>query len=85
MSSKFGLTLRNEYFSDADARLMFSGIDNGGSIFATTLSANFRVGSCFAIIPEVRIDNASKNIFTDSKGNGSKQAGSAILAAIYTF
>jgi hypothetical protein len=85
ISSKFGLTLRNEYFSDADARLMFSGIDNGGSIFATTLSANFRVGSCFAIIPELRIDNASENIFTDSKGNGTKQAGSAILAAIYTF
>ena len=85
VSSKFGLTLRNEYFSDTDARLMFGGIDGGGSIFATTLSANIRVGSCFAIIPEFRLDNASKNIFTDSKGNGTKQAGNALLAAIYTF
>jgi hypothetical protein len=85
VSEKFGITLRNEYFSDADARLMFNGIPDGGSIFASTLSFNFRVGSCFALIPEFRMDNATKNIFVDSKGIGSKKAGSVLIAAIYSF
>lgn len=84
-TEKFGLTLRGEYFSDSDERLMFSGIDGGGSIFATTLSANIKMGSNFMLVPEFRMDNASENIFTDSKGIGSKSAGSALIAAIFAF
>ncbi len=84
-TEKFGLTLRNEYFSDSDARLMFGAAPDGGSIFATTLSANIRVGSNFAIVPEFRMENASENVFVDSKGAGTKSAGSALVAAIFTF
>ncbi len=84
-ATNFGLTLRNEYFSDAKSRLMFAGIPDGGSIFATTLSAQIKMGSCFALIPEFRVDNASKNIFSKSGGAGTKSAASALVAAIYSF
>ncbi len=81
----FGLTWRNEYFSDADSRLMYAGINGGGSIFASTLSANFKVGNCFALIPEFRLDNASENIFVDKNGAGTKSAGNFLIAAVYAF
>jgi hypothetical protein len=84
-TEKFGLTLRNEYFSDSDARLMFGAAPAGGSIFATTLSANIRVGGNFALVPEFRMDNASENVFVDSKGMGTKSSASALIAAIFTF
>jgi hypothetical protein len=84
-TEKFGLTLRGEYFSDSDARLMFGAAPDGGSIFATTLSAKILVGSNFAIVPEFRMENASENVFVDSKGASSKSAGSALVAAIFTF
>ncbi|HSK11878.1 MAG TPA: outer membrane beta-barrel protein, partial [Phnomibacter sp.] len=84
-TDKLGLTLRNEYFSDADARLMFTGIQGGGNIFATTLSANIHIGNCFALIPEVRVDNASQNIFLKNNGAGSKSAVSALVAAVFAW
>jgi hypothetical protein len=31
------------------------------------------------------MDNASENIFSDSKGAGAKSAGSALVAAIFSF
>ena len=62
-TSSFGLTLRGEYFSDKNGLKVFSGVKDGGSVFATTLSANFKTGS-FIFIPEFRLDNASKEIFT---------------------
>jgi hypothetical protein len=84
-TESFGLTLRNEYVKGDGARLTFSDYANGGSIFATTLSANIRMAGNFMLVPELRIDNASENIFTDSKGQGSKSAGSALIAAIFAF
>lgn len=84
-SEKLAISLRNEYFSDSDARLMFGSIPGGGSIFATTLSAKIFVGSHFALIPEFRMDNASENVFTDSKGAGTKSSASALVAAVFTF
>jgi Putative beta-barrel porin-2, OmpL-like. bbp2 len=84
-SEKLALTLRNEYFSDSDARLMFGAAPDGGSIFASTLSAKIYMGSHFALIPEFRLENASENVFTDSKGAGTKTAANALLAAVFTF
>lgn len=83
-SSAFGLTLRGEYFSDKNSLKMFSPYVDGGSIFATTLSANFRVHS-FIFIPEFRLDSASEDIFTDKNGAGKSSAASFVIAAIYSF
>ncbi|ULQ54757.1 outer membrane beta-barrel protein [Flavihumibacter fluvii] len=80
----FGLSLRTEYFSDKNQFKISTGTENGASVFATTLSANFRTGG-FIFIPEFRMDSASEEIFIDKDGNGKKGAGSFLLAAIYSF
>lgn len=81
----WGLTLRGELFSDKNQFKAFSGATEGGQIFATTLSANFKAGG-FIFIPEFRIDNASKKVlFTDKNGDLTKTASSFIFAAVYSF
>lgn len=80
----FGLTLRGEYFNDDNQLKTFSGAAAGGNIFATTLSANFKVSS-LTLIPEIRFDNASEDIFTDKNGAGSKSATSVLVAAVLSF
>lgn len=83
--SWFGLTLRGELFSDKNQFKAFSGATSGGTIFATTLSANFKTGG-FIFIPEVRIDNANKQVlFTDKNGDFTKSAVNFSIAAIYSF
>lgn len=82
--SWLGLTLRGEYFNDDNQLKMFSAAPNGGNIFATTLSANFKTGG-FIFIPEFRIDNASENIFTGKDGGTKKSASNFLFAAIYLF
>ncbi|HEX2533204.1 MAG TPA: outer membrane beta-barrel protein [Chitinophagaceae bacterium] len=81
----FGLTLRGEYFKD-DKQLtdVFSGATAGGSVFATTLSTNFRIDN-LTIIPELRLDNASQSVFTKGSGETTKSTVSALVAAVYKF
>ncbi len=79
-----GLTLRGEYFNDDNAIKPFAMIGSGGNIFATTLSANFKVDN-FIFIPEFRVDNASRKIFTNKDGGPSSSASNFLLAAIYSF
>ena len=80
----FGLTLRGEYFNDDNQLKVYSGAPTGGSIFATTLSAQFKKGG-FMFIPEVRFDNGSENIFVDKDGAATKSAGNFLFAAVYSF
>ena len=80
----FGLTLRGEYFNDDDQLKTYNGFGTGGSVFATTLSAQFKKGG-FTFIPEVRFDNASENLFADKDGFGTKSMGNFLLAAVYAF
>lgn len=80
----FGLTLREELFSDKNQLKMFAGAADGGTILASTLSANFKTGG-FIFIPELRIDNGSQTIFVDKDGAGKKSFASFTLAAIYSF
>ncbi|MDZ4793161.1 MAG: outer membrane beta-barrel protein [Bacteroidota bacterium] len=83
--SWFGLTLRGEMFRDKNQFKAFSSASEGGSIFATTLSANFKTGG-FIFIPEFRLDNANKEVlFTNKDGVFAKRAASFIFAAIYAF
>jgi hypothetical protein len=81
-SSTFGLTFRNELFSDKK-ELTVAGL-GGGTVFSSTLSANFKVSN-LTIIPEVRIDNASNAVFAKSSGAATKSAASFILAGVYKF
>lgn len=84
-ASWFGLTLRGEYFSDKNQFKAFSSATEGGNIFSTTLSANFKTGG-FIFIPEFRLDNASKEVlFVDKDGAFTKSAASFLVAAVYSF
>lgn len=77
----FGLTLRGEYFDDEHA---VSAGAFGAHIFATTLSANFKIQG-LTLIPELRIDNASKELFIDHSETAKKTTTSALVAAVYKF
>jgi Putative beta-barrel porin-2, OmpL-like. bbp2 len=83
-TSRLGLTLRNEYFSDKKQLNVFGSALEGGNIFATTLSANIKVDN-LTIIPEFRLENASEEIFSKSTGAGTKSSASFLIAAIYKF
>ena len=78
-TSYFGLTLRTEYFNDKKNVVAVN-----SKVFETTLSANFKVSN-LTIIPELRLDNASQNIFSKNNGDFTKNTASAILAAVYSF
>ena len=83
-SSTFGLTLRGEYFNDDNQLKVYSSQSMGGSIFATTLSANLKVDKLI-FIPEVRFDQASDPIFMNSSGESVKWSANILFAAIYQF
>lgn len=83
-SAWFGLTLRTEYFSDKNQFKISTANGEGASIFATTLSANFKAGN-LTIIPEIRFDNATEHAFFDENLNPKKSTGSFLLAAVYSF
>jgi hypothetical protein len=80
-----GLTLRTEYFSDAEGLNVFGGYSGGGSLVATTFSVNLKSGN-LTFIPEVRFEKASENIFVKDAGEtGSKTATCALMAVTYIF
>jgi hypothetical protein len=86
-SENFKIGLRAEYFAEIDGE--FGAIGTGmedSSIFATTLSANYTIGS-LTIIPELRLDSASENFngFTDNNSDPTKSLSSFLLAAVYSF
>ncbi|MEO6915470.1 MAG: outer membrane beta-barrel protein [Chitinophagaceae bacterium] len=81
----FGLTLRGELFSDKHQVKVFSSAAEGGQIFATTLSGNFKIDN-LVIIPEIRLDNASnKGVFIDKNGVAKSGAANFLVAAVYQF
>lgn len=75
----YGATLRSEYFDDGDGAL---GINN--KILALTLSNNFRIGNLI-IMPELRYEKASENMFEKHNGDPAKNTLTGLVAAIYHF
>ncbi|MEP7258962.1 MAG: outer membrane beta-barrel protein, partial [Flavitalea sp.] len=69
--SWFGITLRNEYINDKDEYIGLK------SVFAPTLSANFKIDN-LTIIPEVRFDDASNYVFYKSGIERTRATGSFI-------
>ncbi len=85
-TSTFGLTLRGEYFDDKDGVKIHNFDDGSGlGVFDLTLSGILKVGSNLTIIPELRLDNGSKDFFVKSDGTATKSTVSGILAAVYKF
>ncbi len=84
--SYFGLTLRGEYFADKDGvKLMAVDGEVGANVVDVTVSANFKIGA-LTIIPELRLDNASQNLFYSSDGvTPTKSTFAALLAVVYKF
>lgn len=83
--SWLGLTLRTELFSDKNQLKVYGFSSEGGTVLATTLSANFKAGG-FTFIPEFRLDQANKKVlFTNKAGNYTKSATSFLVAAVYAF
>ena len=76
------LAYRIEYFDAKDALNL--GTLNGSSVFANTLSLNYKVGK-LTIIPEVRYDAASEDIFLDKDALPTGGSFYALLATTYSF
>jgi hypothetical protein len=87
-SSTFGLTLRGEYFSDKDG-VKINPVDPtqipGLNVFDLTLTGLFKIGTNLTIMPEIRLDNGSKNFFYKTDNTFTQSTVSALLAAVYHF
>jgi hypothetical protein len=81
------LGLREEYFSTSDKGTALAGPLPGGSVVASTLSANIKSGP-FTFIPEIRFDSVNSqkySTFVDSDGAPTTSATQFLLAAVYAF
>lgn len=78
-SAKVGLTLRSEYIMDGD--MVYFPTE---SIFANTLSLNYKVGP-LTLIPEVRYETADSEFYLDKDAEPTKSTFSALLAAVFKF
>ena len=83
--------LREEYFKSASGTAASTYTDAGplpgGSVFASTLTANIKAGP-LTFIPEVRIDAVNKleySTFTNSSLTPTTSASQFVLAAVYAF
>lgn len=79
-----GITLRTEIFDDSNQLNVFAGAAEGGSVFANTLSFNFTKDN-FILMPEIRFEKATADIFIDKDGALSDSALSFLCAAVYKF
>jgi len=77
------LAYRLEYF-DAKNATPGVGILAGSSVIGNTLSLNYKVGN-LTIIPEIRVDSASEDIFSDSDLTPKGLTAFALLATTYSF
>lgn len=83
-TDNLGLTLRGEYFEDNDGLKTFAGALDGGHVMAGTLTFNYKAGN-LTIMPEFRLDNASRDIFTKHSGAPTGTTANVLLAATYHF
>ena len=77
------LAYRMEYFDAKDAAPSL-GTLTGSSVFANTLSLNYKVGN-MTIIPELRYDAASEDIFLDNDAMPKGGSFYGLIAATYSF
>jgi hypothetical protein len=78
-SPSIGLTLRSEYITDSK-NVYFA----TESIFANTLSLNYKVGP-LTIIPELRYETSDADIYFKKDGDATGSTFSGLLAAVFKF
>jgi hypothetical protein len=81
--SNFSLAYRLEYFDATDAAVTLSAL-GGSSIVGNTLSLNYKVGN-LTIIPEIRVDLSSEDVFMDSDASPSSSNAYLLLGTTYSF
>lgn len=85
ISDNFSIGLRSEIFSEKQANDIFAGAyTEKASVFANTITANIKAGP-LTIIPELRFDSSSEDIYIDSDGNATGSAAQFLIAAVYAF
>jgi hypothetical protein len=84
VKDNFILAARGEYFMDPKNVYFTSIRDTDVRVSGVTFSANWKVAD-LTIIPEVRFDSATKNIFKNDKGAFVANETSFLLAAVYKF
>ncbi|MFE3867901.1 outer membrane beta-barrel protein [Flavobacterium sp. LS2P90] len=77
------LAYRLEYF-DAKNATPGVGILAGSSVIGNTLSLNYKVGN-LTIIPEIRVDLSSEDLFMDSNSSPSSSNAYVLLGTTYSF
>lgn len=82
-TDSFGLGLRGEYFTAKDESDILN-VPASESVVALTLSGNIKSGP-LTIIPEVRFDNGSTEIFARENLSTTKNASQFSIAAVYAF
>jgi putative OmpL-like beta-barrel porin-2 len=91
VSNVVTLGLRGEYFKNKSGSYQSVGPAAGESVTGLTLTANIKSGP-LTLIPEIRFDNGSKDIFYDRNSAPSaatnpdaRSASQFVLAAVYAF
>lgn len=83
LSDLFSLGLRSEYFTTKD--IVEEGITlPGETMFSNTITGNFHLGP-LTFITELRLDDASNDLFYDSNSNPTNSASQVLFAAVYAF
>jgi hypothetical protein len=82
-SPVFGLTLRAEYFSDADSVISPAALPPG-KYMEYTLTGQIHLGK-LTVMPEIRFDNSSVDSFLKSDATGTKNTFTGLIAATYVF
>lgn len=77
ITDAFALGLRAEYFKYKEG-------SGDTDVTAFTLSGNYKMGG-FTLIPELRLDSASEDVFVDSDMMDTKSASQFLLAVVYGF
>lgn len=87
VNGSFALGLRGEYFKskkNATYDVAPTGPAADESVTALTLTANLKSGN-LTVIPEVRLDNGSANMFLKENGMPTKSASQFSIAVVYAF
>ena len=86
-SDMFALGFRGEYFGENNGGYGIIGaydMDLAASVIDLTLSGNITIGN-LTLIPEVRLDSASQDVFLDGDEKATSSLVSFILAGVYGF
>ena len=87
LSETVALGFRGEYFGENNGGYGIIGLydmESSASIIDLTLSGNITLGN-LTLIPEIRLDSASEDVFLDGDGKATSSLASFILAGVYGF